>query len=648
VLNDRICRLPETISMRASLVVCCFALLGGAAWLSLRPAASQPQASAWTEVAPGVWRSPGPPYGYALVRGERVLLIDAPDAGDGLRQAGVKHFDGVLLTHHHRDTAAFAGRFVADKVPVRAPKASLPWLSPEGVSKYWVSALPLRDSRTDYLVLPEGVAGIDATLVDGQTIDWQGWTVRVVETPGHSRDHVAYALRWGPEGPLIVCCGDALAAAGKVPTPYTADWDHWTDAGQKVAAASLRKLAGLEPAVLLPVHGPVIDRNATQALRDTADAVAEVAFLKSFERFTKERLGNAPQYAFLAREQAESNGSKPWSRLSEHLFLTGNTYVLTSKDEGSPFLVVDPWDPHSARQIPKLKVDQHLGPIEVVLCSHAHFDHYDGYYSILEREKPQFWTLDRVAAPLADPFRLRAPFVDARPIKIDRRAKDGETLTWREYRLRFRHLPGQTLFTCGIETTIDGKRCFLTADNFFHQDQFSGSGGWMGLNRSHPLLYAASAQKVLDAQPDWVLCEHGGAMVFNAEDFRRRVAWGQAAAKAADAISPSGSHLHDGDPHRVHVEPILHKARPGVTLAASLMVANPLPRTQALTVTLVGRGLVPDQTWELEVPANDSMQRNFTLKMGETAPAGRQVFALRIAPPQMDGADAVMVVDVER
>ena len=30
---------------------------------------------------------------------------------------------------------------------------------------------------------------------------------------------------------------------------------------------------------------------------------------------------------FNVQEIAESNGSKPWSRISEHLFLTGNTYV---------------------------------------------------------------------------------------------------------------------------------------------------------------------------------------------------------------------------------------------------------------------------------------------------------------------------------
>ena len=78
---------------------------------------------------------------------------------------------------------------------------------------------------------PEGLDGIDCSLADGQTIDWHGWTIRVVATPGHSRDHVAYAVRKGKDGkPLLLFCGDALAAPGKLWSPYTTDWDHWTDA----------------------------------------------------------------------------------------------------------------------------------------------------------------------------------------------------------------------------------------------------------------------------------------------------------------------------------------------------------------------------------------------------------------------------------
>jgi glyoxylase-like metal-dependent hydrolase (beta-lactamase superfamily II) len=636
------------MKIRIAAGLLCLPVLAAAVWLGSAAFGDRKSPDAWKGVAPGVWRSPGSPAGYALVDGDHALLIDAPRPADGLKDQGVKTIDAVLLTHHHRDTAAAASRFLADKVPVRAPKASAAWLTPEGVAKYWKESLPLRNSQTAYLVLPEGLDGVDCSLADGQAIDWRGWTVHVVESPGHSRDHAAYAARKGKDGPRYLFCGDALAAPGKLWSPYTTDWDHWTDLGQRPTYESLRKLADLKPDVLLPAHGDVIDKDAVAALRQTADAVEEVAFLKSFERYTKQRLKDAPSYAFLAKEQAESNGSKPWSKISDHLFLTGNTYVLVSKDEGKPFLVVDPWDPHSAKQIPKLQADEKLGKPEVVLCSHAHFDHYDGVYVILERDKPAVWTLDRVATPIAEPFLLRAPFLDARPVKVDKRPKDGESLTWREYRLTFHWLPGQTEFTSGIETTIDGKRCYFTADNFFHQDQFSGTGGWMGLNRSFPLPYAESAQKVLDAAPDWVLAEHGGAFEFSAEDFRRRVKWGKEAGKAADAVCVSGDVRYDWDPHRVHVEPVVQKAKPGDEIKATLVVGNPLGRKETVGVALQGRGLTKDQTWEVEVPGGGEERREFSLKLGDTIPAGRNVFALRVTGGGVDGPDAFLAVDVEK
>src|SRR4029078_2345082 len=101
-----------------------------------------------------------------------------------------------------------------------------------------------------------------------------------------------------------------------------------------------------------------------------------------------------------------------------------------------------------------------------------------------------------------DPNLLWAPFLDARPVKFDRLWKEGETAAWREYRFRFHHLPGQSEFTGGIECEIDGKKCLFTADNWFHQDQFSGSGGWMGLNPSSPPPSAANAAQGLAATPE--------------------------------------------------------------------------------------------------------------------------------------------------
>jgi glyoxylase-like metal-dependent hydrolase (beta-lactamase superfamily II) len=628
------------MTRRWGVALFCFGVLGAAAWLGGAGQGNDKAPADWTEVTPGVWRSRELPAAHALLDGDAALLIDAPRRAAGLDKLGVKKVEAVLLTHHHRDTCAAAAAYLADHVPVRAAKASAEWLTPEGVRKYWQESLPLRNSRTAYLVLPAGLDGIDCSLTDGQTIDWHGWGIQVVATPGHARDHVAFAARKGKDAAPVVFCGDALAAPGKLWSPYTTDWDHWTDAGLTPTAESLRKLAALQPVLLLPAHGEPVTADAAGVLTRTAAAVEEMAFLKSFERYTKKRLGNAPDYRFLAKEQAESNGSKPWSRISEHLFLTGNTYVLTSKD--NTFLVLDPWDQRSADQVARLAADQKLGALELVMFSHAHFDHYDGIYYLPEREKFKVWTLDRVATPLAEPFLLRAPFLDARPVKIDRRLTDGETADWREYSFRFCHLPGQTEFTMGVETVIDGKKCFFTADNWFHQDQFSGSGGWMGLNRSYPLPYADSARKVLDAAPDWVLAEHGGAFEFNAEDFRRRIEWGKAGAAAADALCVSGSHRHDWDPHRVHFEPLVQQVRPGATVTCTLVAANPLARAEKLALVLEGRGVTPDQALTVEVPAGGAVRQPMTLRLADSLAAGRHVLPLG----GTGGGDAFVVLDV--
>ncbi|MFO0879401.1 MAG: MBL fold metallo-hydrolase [Gemmataceae bacterium] len=634
---------------RRLVLLLCLTLVVGSAWLAGQ-GGSKPDAG-WQEVAPGVLRSPGLPAGYALIQGERALLIDAPGAVEALASRGVRQIDQVLLTHHHRDM--LGGLAAARKLGarVRAGKGSAAWLDEKPVAAYWKEALPLRNSRTAYLVVPEGVPGVDCTLEDGSEVAFGDWLVRAIATPGHSFDHMAYlAVRKGG-GKKFLFAGDAVAGAGTLWSPYTTDWDHWTDAGLKPAIESLRKLAGLRPDVVLPAHGEVIGSDvksgvARRALEQTASALDEVAFLKSYERFTRERLQNVPRYAFLAKEQAGSNGSKPWSRLSKNLWLTGNTYVLRSKD--GPCLIVDPWDPNSAKQIPLLQKDEKLGRTEVVLCSHAHFDHYDGAYLLLQRDRPEVWTLDQVAGPIADPFRLRAPFLDARPLPVARRLRDGETARWREYSLKFHFFPGQTLYTMAVETQIDGKRCLFTGDNFFHHELYSGSGGWMGLNRSGPGLYEQSARKVLSVAPEWVLAEHGSAMEFSEADFKRRVQWGQAGVKAANAVSPTGRYEHDWNPHHVRIEPVLQRVRAGQTVNAELCIDNVLGRKRTLTVQLEGRGKLSNATWELTVPAGGTLRHPVRLTVPEKMAPGRQVFALNVKEgTASEPGDAFVVFDVE-
>ena len=122
---------------------------------------------------------------------------------------------------------------------------------------------------------------------------------------------------------------------------------------------------------------------------------------------------------------------------------------------------------------------------------------------------------------------------------------------------------------------MDDKKCFFTGDNFYHVRQYTGSGGWSGLNRGLPAGYVRSTQRVLDARPTWVLAEHGGAFEFNAGDFRRRLL-AQEAEKAAAALCPSGEPHQDWDPHRIRVEPFLVTGIPGRTVRVEVVAANPL------------------------------------------------------------------------
>jgi glyoxylase-like metal-dependent hydrolase (beta-lactamase superfamily II) len=585
------------------------------------------------------------PRAYLIEAHGRGVLIDCPD---DLPDPPLP-VDLVLLTHHHRDSVGGVQKFLDQKVPVRASKKSAEWLTTANVTKFWKESIPLRNSRTGYFVHPTGFDGLDCSLEDGQTILWQGLKIEVIATPGHSLDHLAFAVN----GATFI--GDAITSDGKLWTPFTTDWDHWQDGGLKAAAESARKLEGkgvycarspgnrgrgaggegASPPEAPPHHQPL------SPWEEVSKQIEEAAFLKSFERFTN-RLGNPPKYDFLVpKEQVGSSGDKPWAKLSDSLWITGNTYVLKSKDGG--VMVLDPWGQRGVDQVAKLRAAEKLGPVELVMFSHAHYDHFDGVYTLPVKGEYQIWALEQVADPLREPFKYRAPFLDERPITFDKTYREGESATWREYTFQFHHLPGQTHFTSGIETTIDGKRCLFTADNWFHYTQYSGSGGWMGLNRSFPSVYAESAKKVLAVNPEWVLAEHGGPYVFSKEDYERRVKWGEAAATACDAVCPSGNHRRDWNPHAVHISPMLVKAKPGETVR--LFWNGPLPPAEPQRILLRGRGIIPDM--DLRNHKQLTPQgREFTISLPADIKPGRHVFAVSPLGPGGEFADPFFAVDI--
>ena len=123
----------------------------------------------WTLIGERVWRSPSTPAAYALVDGDGAIVFGAPLGADlaELQYAGVTAIEGVYLTHHHRDTAGGATAWSAAGIPVKAPRASAPWITPEGVQKFWRAYVPAATPPTQAPAGAQVIDGKGKTLLPG-------------------------------------------------------------------------------------------------------------------------------------------------------------------------------------------------------------------------------------------------------------------------------------------------------------------------------------------------------------------------------------------------------------------------------------------------------------------------------------------------
>src|SRR6266567_1788356 len=161
-----------------------------------------------------------------LVGGDPCLVIDPgpEDRGHLEAVAGrAGRIGAILLTHHHPDHAPGA--------------AMLAELSGAPVLAFgpWPGEGPLEDGR---IVTADGVA------------------LRVLHTPGHSRDHAAFH----DPGAETLFTGDSVLGRGtSVVDPPDGDLAEYM--------RSLRSMAALAPRVLYPGHGPVVE-DGTGKLRE--------------------------------------------------------------------------------------------------------------------------------------------------------------------------------------------------------------------------------------------------------------------------------------------------------------------------------------------------------------------------------------------
>jgi glyoxylase-like metal-dependent hydrolase (beta-lactamase superfamily II) len=204
------------------------------------------------EVAPGVRRllcnNPSPftfkgTLSYIVGRGRVAIVDPGPDDADhiaallnAVKNETVTH---IFVTHTHRDHSpavpaikAATGAIVLAEGPHRPARALN------------IGEAPRLDASNDFDFRP------DRALADGEIVDGPGWSLEAVTTPGHTANHMAFALK----GSSILFSGDHVMAWS---TPVVAP----PDGAMGDYMASLAKLSRREEQTYFPGHGPAV-RNA--------------------------------------------------------------------------------------------------------------------------------------------------------------------------------------------------------------------------------------------------------------------------------------------------------------------------------------------------------------------------------------------------
>ncbi len=170
---------------------------------------------------------------YIVGRGEVAVIDPGPDLAEhfealkaALAGERVTH---VLVTHHHLDHSPLAHPLAE---AFGAKVHGLPAPAP------YASDTPALEEGGDDRFAP------DVTLNDGDVISGPGWTLEAVMTPGHTSNHICFALK---EESALFCGDHIMGWSTTVITPPDGDMGDYF--------ASLAKVRARNFDVLWPTHG---------------------------------------------------------------------------------------------------------------------------------------------------------------------------------------------------------------------------------------------------------------------------------------------------------------------------------------------------------------------------------------------------------
>ena len=603
------------------------------------------------QISANLWKFEDTCQVYVIRDGTSCVLIDFGSGKvlDHLRDLGIAKVEHILHTHHHRDQCQGDHKAAERGIPIAVPAHERHLFA--DAENFWRNRriFHLYYVRNDFNTITENVP-VARMLQDYSTFPWKGAEFFVLPAPGHTLGSIALIARIDDR--KVAFTGDLMHSPGKITNLYDTQVNYGGSEGIDLGIYSLARLREQKAELLCPSHGePIQDPDA--AIGKTIDRLTD------YYRF---QTGNDP---------VESFRPFPVSRHFVAHHLTTSSFYAIISDSGKAMFIdygsasglhfgnFERATPVNDRirfvehNIDELKRTYGLKSVDIVMPSHMHDDHMNGFPHLIRHHGTKVWCYENMVDVFQNPRGHNLGCILGEPFKVSRSFRHGERFRWEEFEFEITHSPGHTEYQMALFVTIDGNKIAFTGDAFFPNPRNDGTLRHNLIFRNHVEndSHLKSIRNLIEHEPTMIAPGHGrpypvdrAIMTATEEKFRKQQ-------QLFFDVLPEGESNFGLDPSWVSLYPYQMILAPGRRERAEVRVRNykPSPMKVEIAIIAPSEWRLEPGTLEFQVPANGKASREFhvTIPKDWQAPSPRLAIAADVmADNRYLGQITEAVIDV--
>ncbi|MDF2686589.1 MAG: Methylcarbamate-degrading protein [Clostridia bacterium] len=399
----------------------------------------------------------------AVIHNSSALLFDCCEAitPELLSNIGISKVDAVICTSYRR--TRLSGLYNIPEVTIYAPEKEAYLI--ENPETFWVEE-KYRWHPYSYMpdtdVLPRS-PGIVTPVNENWSYVWNDIKITALSTPVNSFGALSYIFK--ADGIEWCVCGDTVYSGGRMLEIYSMQGNEDDRRGYHGFLATRSELFKCMDTLslcdrLIPAHGDIIE-NPKQDLNLLKDRLTEL-----YDNFARISCLNYyfPHYPMTAHMKnpevmpfCQTLTPPDWMS-----YVDSTSNIIISEDK-SAFLI----DCGQQCVIDKLSdwlEEGRIKSIDGCFITHSHDDHVDAVAALKKRFGCEIYVIDIMQDITEHPERYLTPCISPNAVKVTA-ISDRAIMQWKEFKLEFFRLPGQTLYHGGLMFDGYGERVFFAGDS---------------------------------------------------------------------------------------------------------------------------------------------------------------------------------------